>query len=42
MQMLRAFGLVLLSFMVLAFPIFAEPLKEAKENPKTDTQPNNN
>ncbi len=38
MQMLRAFGLVLLSFMVLAFPIFAEPLKEAKENPKTDTQ----
>ncbi len=24
MKMLRAFGLVLLSFMVLAFPIFAE------------------
>lgn len=39
MQMLRAFGLVLLSFTVLAFPIFAEPFEEAKETPKTDTQP---
>lgn len=40
MQMLRAFGLVLLSFTVLAFPVFAEPLaEEAKETPKTDTQP---
>ena len=39
MQMLRAFGLVLLSFTVLAFPVFAESLEEAKETPKTDIQP---
>lgn len=36
MHILRAFGLVLLSFTVLAFPIFAEPNKEAKDNPKTE------
>jgi outer membrane protein insertion porin family len=36
MHILRAFGLVLLSFTVLAFPIFAEPDKEAKDTPKTE------
>lgn len=36
MHILRAFGLVLLSFTVLAFPIFAAPDKEAKDTPKTE------
>ena len=38
MHILRAFGLVLIIFTVLAFPIltsFAEPNKEAKDKPKT-------
>lgn len=40
MHILRAFGLVFISFTVLAFPIFAEPDKEAKDTPKTETVSN--
>ncbi len=36
MHILRAFGLIIFSFTVLAFPIFAAPDKEAKDTPKTE------